>query len=90
MSVAEALVTATAAYAAAGGAFAIAFVTIGAGRLDERARGAPPGFRLVIVPGVVALWPFLAWRWLRGATAPPQEWNAHRAAARVDTVGGRE
>ncbi len=33
--------------------------------LDIAARGAGLGFRLLITPGVVALWPFLAWRWLR-------------------------
>jgi len=65
-----------------GFAFALAFVTRGVGRIDPAARGATWGFRLVVLPGVVALWPLLARRWWGGATAPPVESNAHRRAAR--------
>lgn len=87
MSVPEAIVTILAAYASAGLAFAVTFVTVGVARVDPQARGASPGFRIVIVPGVMLLWPLLAWRWASGATTPPEEWNAHRAAARTDSRG---
>jgi hypothetical protein len=69
------LVSAAAAgYAVVGAAFAVAFVTVGAGRLDPAARGASPWFRLIILPASVALWPVLAILWLSPAnTAEPRE-----------------
>lgn len=69
-------------YVAVGLLFAVAFVAIGAARIDPGARGAPLGFRLLIFPASVALWPLLARRWIGGANEPPAENNAHRAAAR--------
>ena len=69
-------------YLAAGVLFAIPFVLVGAGRIDPGARGAPWSFRLLIVPGVAALWPLLLRRWASGATHPPEERTAHRRAAR--------
>lgn len=68
-------------YALAGLVFAGFFVTRGVGRLDPVAREGTWGFRVIIVPGVVAFWPLLAWRWRRGRTEPPVECNAHRRAA---------
>jgi hypothetical protein len=79
--VAEWIVRIALAYAGLGAAFALAFVTVGVGRVDALARGAGVGFRLAILPGVVALWPLLLVRWLRGG-GQPEERNAHRAAAR--------
>jgi hypothetical protein len=58
------LVTALAAYTAIGLLFAIAFVTVGIGRVDPVAKESGIGFRLMIFPGVAALWPFLLKRWL--------------------------
>ncbi len=52
-------------YAACGLVFGTAFVTWGVARVDAAARGAPTAFRLIILPGVVALWPVLALRWVR-------------------------
>jgi hypothetical protein len=52
-------------YAAAGVVFAIVFVARGVSRVDEHAAGAGLGFRMIIFPGVVALWPFLLSRWMR-------------------------
>ncbi len=68
------------AYLCAGLIFAVPFVVVGAARLVPAARGATWGFRLVVFPGVVALWPWLAWRWSRGGVA--SERNAHRDRAR--------
>ena len=68
-------------YAAVGLLFAVAFVSRGAARLDPGARGAPLGFRLLILPAALALWPLLAKRWLGGERTPPTEVNAHRKAA---------
>jgi hypothetical protein len=70
------LLTVLGAYLAAGLAFAIPFVVRGVGRVDPVAREAPASFRLVIIPGCAALWPWLLRRWLhaarnsRGDTAP--------------------
>jgi hypothetical protein len=52
-------------YAAAGFVFAIAFLARAVSRLDRQAAGAGLGFRLMILPGVTALWPFLLNRWIR-------------------------
>lgn len=70
-------------YLAAGLAFALAFLTLGAGRIDAGARGAPIGFRLVIAPGVILLWPVLALRWLFAARGMPVECSPHIRAARA-------
>jgi len=52
-------------YAAAGVVFGIVFVARGVSRVDEHAAGAGLGFRLIIFPGVAALWPLLLSRWIR-------------------------
>jgi len=81
-STAQLVVTALGAYAGIGGVFAVAFVWRFAGRLDPAARHGTWGFRLLVLPGVMALWPFLLARLAGGAVAPPDEWTAHRAASR--------
>lgn len=81
-SVASAVVLVAGVYAGLGLAFALAFVVRGLERVDPAARGSSPGFRLLVLPGVVALWPLLARRWLAGRGGPPVERNAHRRAAR--------
>ncbi len=69
-------------YAALGLIFAIAFVIRGVGRIDPAAQDGTWGFRLLILPGTVALWPLLARRWFGGITSPPEECNPHRDAVR--------
>ena len=51
-------------YAALGVAFAIVFATTGAGRVDPVAKSSGIGFRMMILPGVAALWPLLLARWI--------------------------
>jgi hypothetical protein len=63
---AEWLVNLLLAYSAAGMLFGIVFIASGIGRLDRMARGSGLAFRLIVLPGVVALWPFLLSRWVRG------------------------
>ena len=65
MFVAEAIVAIVSAYLACGLLFGLAFVTTGVGRVDAAARGTSAGFRLLILPGTAALWPYLVARWLR-------------------------
>jgi hypothetical protein len=69
------------AYALIGLVFALIFVFSGVNRMDSAAREGSLGFRLLIIPGVSALWPIFARRWLRGDQGPPQETNAHREAS---------
>lgn len=64
--------------------FAIPFVAIGVGKIDPHAADGSWGFRLLIVPGTIFLWPLLASRWLRGSHEPPEERNSHRCAARQE------
>ena len=66
MRVAEFLVDALAVYGLAGVVFAAAFVTAGIHRVDPVAEHAPLSFRLIVIPGAVALWPLLLVRWMRG------------------------
>ncbi len=68
---------ALAAYAAVGVLFALAFVTVGVNRIDPAASASKPGFRVMIFPGVAALWPLLLLRWA-GGKQPPVERTAHR------------
>ena len=53
------------AYAGFGLIFAAAFHAVGLKRLDHGADGAGWGFRLIITPGIVALWPVLLALWMR-------------------------
>jgi len=63
---AELVVNLLAAYAVLGTLFAIAFLASGITRVDPAAAGSSLGFRLIILPGVVLLWPVLLGRWLKG------------------------
>lgn len=59
------------AHASLGAVFACWFLFRGISRLDPTAAHAPLGFRLIIAPGVVALWPVLLLR-LRGVRPRPE------------------
>ncbi|MGE0481355.1 MAG: hypothetical protein AB7Q17_12880 [Phycisphaerae bacterium] len=69
MSIAHSILIGVGAYVVVGVVFASAFVTRGVGRIDAAARGASPGFRLLIFPASAALWPLLLQRWLRARRA---------------------
>ena len=56
------LVQAATAYGVAGAAVAAAFLFVGIDRVDPAARGAY-AFRPLLVPGLILLWPAVAWRW---------------------------
>ena len=62
--------------------FVVPFLLKGMRRIDPATDGGSIGFRLIIVPGIIALWPLLAKRWLTGSTEPPQESNPHRDKTR--------
>lgn len=76
------VVWAGAAYAAIGLAFAAYLLARGLARFDSAAAHAGWGFKLLILPGAVALWPLL-WRRVRDG-GPAPERNAHdRGAGRA-------
>lgn len=52
-------------YLAAGLLFAIVFLLKGIEKVDEGAHGATWGFKLIIIPGIMALWPLLLKKWIR-------------------------
>jgi hypothetical protein len=58
------LVLVAGAYVLAGLLVGLAFVARGVGAVDSGARSAGIGFRLVILPGVVALWPIVLRMWI--------------------------
>ena len=67
-------------YALAGVVFAVLFLPRAVTRMDQRVAGSPRALRLVILPGVAALWPLFARRWITGAHEPIEK-NPHRAKA---------
>ncbi|MEO1210802.1 MAG: hypothetical protein AAFX78_14800 [Cyanobacteria bacterium J06638_20] len=77
------------AYLIAGFIFALLFVVFWVQRVDPAARGRAIGFRILIIPGVTALWPLFATRLLRGKRHPTEQ-NAHRVLTRraQSTLGG--
>jgi hypothetical protein len=73
---------AAALYLICGLLFAAPFLLVGVGRIDPHAAHGSWGFRILIAPGTVLLWPLLFKRWIRGQRTPPEERNAHRQAAK--------
>lgn len=61
-AVAHWVVEAALLYAAVGLGVALAFLLLGIERIDPAARGAH-AFRPLLLPGLAALWPLVAWRW---------------------------
>lgn len=63
MIVAEVILLIALGYVLCGLAVGVPFVVRGVDRVDEAARGASLGFRLLILPGTVALWPLMVTKW---------------------------
>jgi hypothetical protein len=70
------------AYLAVGLVFAVPFAFRWVGRLDPVAGHGTWGFRLLILPGAVALWPLLLIRVRRGGDSPPPSANPFLGRAR--------
>jgi hypothetical protein len=62
IAAAEAVVSVMALYGVAGLAVAVAFVFGGIDRVTASARGSY-AFRPLLLPGLILLWPLVAWRW---------------------------
>lgn len=90
-AVVERLLELAGGYLAVGALFAVAFHVRALRRLDPAAAEAGVGFRMLITPGVIALWPLLALRWRRagrsvefpGDAASPVSPRTLRAAHRL-------
>ena len=65
-------------YLVCGFVFAVPFLLRGAGRIDPHAAHGSWGFRILILPGTIFLWPLLARRWWKGVHEPPEENSPHR------------
>jgi len=70
-------------YLGCGLVFAIPFALAGVKRIDPRAANGSWGFRLLIIPGTMALWPLLLKRWKDGVRQPPEQCDAHRRSAEI-------
>ena len=62
MNQAEAILMALRIWASIGAVVAAVFLTVGMDRIDEDARGAYV-FRVLLIPGILAIWPLVLWRW---------------------------
>ena len=80
LEIARVIVALFESYGLTGVVFAVLFLAHGVARLDPRVAGAPTTLRLLILPGVAALWPVLAWRWIAGSSQPIER-NPHRTKA---------
>jgi hypothetical protein len=64
MAIAELLVTLATIYFVCGVAFGVPFVLRGVNRVDAAAHGSSLAFRLLLLPGTIALWPVMVRKWL--------------------------
>lgn len=78
MILASVIVWFAGAYLAAGVVTAIVSIVRGLGRIDPDAVNATWGFRLIVFPGLVLLWPVIVRRMMSGAPRPPAEQTAHK------------
>jgi hypothetical protein len=63
-------------YGCCGIVFAIAFQAKGINKVDEGAHGSSWGFRVIIIPGLIVLWPLLLKKWMKAKKeimAPAEE-----------------
>lgn len=58
-------------YLLAGAVFAIFFLIKGITKMDTSAHGSGWGFRLIILPGTIALWPVLLSKWMKSKKLKP-------------------
>ena len=69
LELAQSIVGAIGTYLVIGVAIATAFLTLGLRRLDPIAAAGPVRFKLMIAPGIVALWPIMIMLWASGRGA---------------------
>jgi hypothetical protein len=81
--IAASILILTGVYLISGLLFSIPFALIGVGKIDPHAARGSWGFRLLIIPGSILMWPLLSIRWVKGIHQPPEERTAHRLSAKV-------
>lgn len=79
MAAAAIIVALGQAWLLAGLAVGVAFLLFGLDRRDASARGAY-GFRPLLLPGLVLLWPLVLWRWLEPPSLQPALRRRHKRA----------
>ena len=62
----EMILQGVALYLGVGAVFAIALLMFGLARIDRGASGAGFVFRLMLLPGLIVLWPLMLVRWVVG------------------------
>ncbi len=77
MNEAEAVFLFVKIWSAVGTVIALVFLTVGIDRIDEDARGAYV-FRLLLIPGILFLWPLVIWRWMILETGRDRWLNRHK------------
>lgn len=65
MLIAESVLWISLIYSLTGLVIAVPFALWGVSKIDDSAREASIGFRLLILPGCAALWPWALVRWLQ-------------------------
>lgn len=78
MTAATIIVWIAGAYLAVGAVTAAAALARGLGRIDPDAESATWGFRAMVFPGLVLLWPVILGRMRSGQLHPPEEKTAHK------------
>lgn len=78
MTFAAIIVWSAGAYLAVGLVTAVFALFRGLGRIDPDALNATWGFRLIVLPGLVLLWPVIVRRMRSGDRRPPAEKTAHK------------
>lgn len=63
MLISQLILLIVAVYIAIGACIAVPFVLTGVSTVDHAARGAPWLFRVLILPGSIALWPVVLAKW---------------------------
>ena len=80
MNGAETVVFLVQAWGLVGVCVAAGFLTFGVGQIDEDAQDALT-FRILLVPGIMVIWPLVVWRWWILATGR-DHWPARHAPPR--------
>lgn len=52
-------------YLVAGVLFAVFFLSNGIKKVDPTTNGSSLGFRIIILPGIIVLWPVLLHQWMK-------------------------
>ena len=79
MQLIELILLAMKVWSVVGFLFGVVFVIWGVQQVDGAAVGSGWGFRLLILPGCLIFWPWLALLWMRGRSLPVES-SAHRRA----------